>query len=221
MLGPVAAAAAVILSGAAGEGPVHGLLSTRTVVAIGRLSYAIYLPHWPVIVFWRMCVARPLNGVEQVAILIGVLIAAQLQWRCVEKPFRAGSAFPNAAAMTAIGAGCAAVVGLGRLLRADRASLWTLSAPARQSVSQLHAATKSQPACSRDATWLGDAPAGATACRWPKAEGDGSDLVIWGDGHAGALAPELAQELLRSHDLKSALLISMAHGPPLKGVSLL
>jgi SGNH domain (fused to AT3 domains) len=167
-----------------------------------------------------MCVARPLNGVEQVAILIGVLIAAQLQWRCVEKPFRAGSAFPNAAAMTAIGAGCAAVVGLGRLLRADRASLWTLSAPARQSVSQLHAATKSQPACSRDATWLGDTPAGATACRWPKAEGDGSDLVIWGDGHAGALAPEL-QELLRSHDLKSALLISMAHGPPLKGVSLL
>jgi peptidoglycan/LPS O-acetylase OafA/YrhL len=221
MLGPVAAAAAVILSGAAGEGPVHGLLSTRTAVAIGRLSYAIYLLHWPVIVFWRMCVARALNGVEQVAILIGVLFAAQLLWRFVEKPFRAGSAFSNAATMTAIGAGCAAVVGLGLLLRTDRASLWTLSAPARQSVSQLHAATKSRPACSRDATWLGDAPTGATACRWPKAQGDGSDLVIWGDSHAGALAPELAQELLRSHDLKSALLISMPHCPPLKGVSLL
>jgi peptidoglycan/LPS O-acetylase OafA/YrhL len=104
MLGPVAAAAAVILSGAAGEGPAHGLLSTRTVVAIGRLSYAIYL-----FVFWRMGVARPLNGVEQVAILIGVLIA-QLLWRFVEKPFRAGSALPNAAAMPAIAAGCAAVV---------------------------------------------------------------------------------------------------------------
>ena len=80
-----------------------------------------------------MCVARPLNGLEQVAILIGVLVAAQLLWRFVEKPFRAGSALPNAAAMTAIGAGCAAVVGLGLLLRADRASLWTLSAPARES----------------------------------------------------------------------------------------
>ena len=97
------------------------------------------------------------------------------------KPFRAGSALPNAAAVTAIGAGCAAVVGLGLLLRADRASLWTLSAPARESVSQLRAATKSRPACSRDATWLDDAPAGAKACRWPKVEGQGSDLVIWGD----------------------------------------
>jgi peptidoglycan/LPS O-acetylase OafA/YrhL len=73
------------------------------VVAIGRLSYAIYLLHWPVISFWRMCVARPLKGVEQVAILTGVLFAAQLLWRFVEKPFRAGSALPNAAAMTAIG----------------------------------------------------------------------------------------------------------------------
>ena len=94
-----------------------------------------------------MCVARPLNGVEQVAILIGVLIAAQLLWRFVEKPFRAGSALPNAAAMPAIAAGCAAVVGLGLLLRADRASLWTLSAPARESVSQPRA-SKSRPACS-------------------------------------------------------------------------
>ena len=221
MLGPVAAAAAVILSGTAGEGPVQGLLSTRTVVAIGRLSYAIYLLHWPVIVFWRMCVARPLNGLEQVAILIGVLVAAQLLWRFVEKPFRAGSALPNAAAMTAIGAGCAAVVGLGLLLRADRASLWTLSAPARESVSQLRAATKSRPACSRDATWLSDAPAGAKACRWSKVEGQGSDLVIWGDSHAGALAPELVHELLGSRDLTSALLISMPHCPPLKGVSVL
>ena len=221
MLGPVAAAAAVILSGTAGDGPVQGLLSTRTVVAIGRLSYAIYLLHWPVIVFWRMCVARPLNGLEQVAILIGVLLAAQLLWRFVEKPFRAGSALPNAAAMTAIGAGCAAVVGLGLLLRADRASLWTLSAPARESVSQLRAATKSRPACSRDATWLSDAPAGAKACRWPKVEGQGSDLVIWGDSHAGALAPELVHELLGSRDFESALLISMPHCPPLKGVSVL
>src|SRR5262245_41415128 len=221
MLGPVAAAAAVILSGAAGEGPVHGLLSRRAAVAIGRLSYAIYLLHWPVIVFWRMCVARPLNGLEQVAILIGVLLAAQLLWRFVEKPFRADSGLANAAAMTAIGAGCAAVVGLGLLVRADRASLWTLSRPAVDSVSQLRTATKSRPACSKDEAWLGNAPAGAKACRWPKEQREGSDLVIWGDSHAGALAPELAQALLQSHDLKSALLLSMPHCPPLQAVSLL
>jgi peptidoglycan/LPS O-acetylase OafA/YrhL len=221
MLGPVAAAAAVILSGGAGEGPVHGLLSARTMVAIGRLSYAIYLLHWPAIVFWRMCVARPLNGVEQVVILVGILLAAQLLWRFVEKPFRAGSGLPNAAAMTAIGVGCLAVIGLGLLLRADRVSLWRLSPPALQSVSQLRSASQSRPPCRKDATWLGDAPVGARACRWPPALGEGSDLVIWGDSHAGALAPELAHALLRSGDLNSALLISMPHCPPLKGVSLL
>jgi peptidoglycan/LPS O-acetylase OafA/YrhL len=221
MLGPVAAAAAVILSGTAGAGPVHRLLSAGSVVAIGRLSYAIYLLHWPVIVFWRMCVARPLNGLEQLAILVGILIAAQLLWRFVEKPFRAGSGLPNAAAMTAIGVGCLAVLALGLLLRSDRASLWRLSEPARRSVSELRTAAKSRPPCRRDATWLGDAPDGAKACRWPPQPSDGSDMVIWGDSHAGALAPELAQALLASRDFNSAVLLSMPHCPPLKGVSLL
>jgi hypothetical protein len=46
-------------------------------------------------------------------------------------------------------------------------------------------------------------------------------MVIWGDSHAGALAPELAQALLASRDFNSAVLLSMPHCPPLKGVSLL
>jgi peptidoglycan/LPS O-acetylase OafA/YrhL len=220
MLGPVAAAVAVILSGAAAEGPVYGFLSMPSVVAIGRLSYSIYLLHWPAIVFWRMCVARPLNGVEQVVILLGVLVAAQLLWRFVEKPCRSGSALANGTVMSAIAVGCAAVVALSLLVRADHASLWTLSPAAQDSVSQLRAATKLRPACSWDATWLGAVPAGGKACRWPTQEKAGADVVIWGDSHAGALAPELVHELLQSGNLKSAVLISMPHCPPLTGVAL-
>ena len=217
---PVAAAAAVIFSGSCGRGPVYGLLANGAVVAIGRLSYSVYLVHWPVIVFWRMCVARPLNHAEQVVILAAVLLAALLLWRFVEQPLRSGGGLPNAPALKAIAAGCAAVVALGLLLHSDRASLWRLSSPAQASLSQLRTATKSRPACYRDAGWLENAPAGRKACRWSTPTATGSDLVIWGDSHAGALAPELAERLLQAGGIRSGLLLSRPHCPPLQGVIL-
>ena len=119
-----------------------------------------------------MCVARPLNGLEQLAILVGILMAAQLLWRFVEKPFRAGSGLANATAMTAIGVGCLAVLALGLLLRADRASLWRLSEPARRSVGELRTAAKVQaalpPGCQlawRRAGWRQGLPLVAAAER--------------------------------------------------------
>lgn len=65
------------------------LLAKRPMVFIGRLSYSLYLWHWPVLVALRM---RLLTADLPLAIaIIGVastFLLAWLSWRFIERPFR-------------------------------------------------------------------------------------------------------------------------------------
>lgn len=71
------------------EGNLAGrILSSRPFVAVGRISYSLYLWHWPIIVFYRLGVG-PLQTAADVAIVIGLsVVAAVLSTRFVEEPFR-------------------------------------------------------------------------------------------------------------------------------------
>ncbi|MGY3137904.1 peptidoglycan/LPS O-acetylase OafA/YrhL [Bradyrhizobium sp. USDA 4501] len=64
---PVAAAAALIMSGR------NRFLSTRTAVAIGLISYPLYLWHWPILVFAASFKGRPLTLAEN-----GLAVGGQL-----------------------------------------------------------------------------------------------------------------------------------------------
>lgn len=71
-LGPVLAAAILILSGMGGyNGPVQALLKHPYAVAIGSLSFSIYLWHWPIFVFSRI-----LTGGQETSLPIGLGIIA-------------------------------------------------------------------------------------------------------------------------------------------------
>jgi peptidoglycan/LPS O-acetylase OafA/YrhL len=87
-LAPTLGAALVIVAGASGPTLAGHLLSTRPAVWIGRLSYSLYLWHWPIIVFyvyWAMEMPTPAVGMALLALCFA---AAWLSWRFVERPFR-------------------------------------------------------------------------------------------------------------------------------------
>ncbi|MEQ1612792.1 MAG: acyltransferase family protein [Hyphomicrobiaceae bacterium] len=64
-------------------------LSLPPMVFVGKLSYSLYLWHWPLIVFWRhYSNGAPLSSVERVAIVAAASFAAWISWRFVEMPFR-------------------------------------------------------------------------------------------------------------------------------------
>jgi peptidoglycan/LPS O-acetylase OafA/YrhL len=63
-------------------------LSLRPVVAIGLISYSLYLVHWPIIVFARYALLRDLQGWEIVAAVAASFVLAYLSYRYVETPFR-------------------------------------------------------------------------------------------------------------------------------------
>jgi peptidoglycan/LPS O-acetylase OafA/YrhL len=85
---PCLGAAAVIYGGRGGI--VCRLLSVNPLVFVGKISYSLYLWHWPILVFARQLKIMPLTGWETAACVAVSFALAILSWKYVEQPFRAG-----------------------------------------------------------------------------------------------------------------------------------
>lgn len=89
-LWPTLACAAIVLAGteATRFGP-GTLLSSRPLRRLGTWAYALYLVHWPVLIFWFAVTGRDSAGILAGTMLIVVSIAlAYLLHRFVEDPLR-------------------------------------------------------------------------------------------------------------------------------------
>ena len=113
-LPPCLGAALLIYAGASGTTVVGQVLSWDPIVFIGKVSYSLYLIHWPVAVFVRyITLAQPtlLSAAFIVTVSFGFAV---LSWRYVERPFRksdAGVTRGQIFAMSAGGLATALVVG--------------------------------------------------------------------------------------------------------------
>lgn len=210
----VVSTAAVIAAGAAGRGPVAAALASRPMVTLGRLSYSIYLVHWPLIVFWRLYVARPLVPYEQVLIVFIAIALAAVLSSVVETPLRAGSRrFGNKPVLAGTFAATVAVAALGAAVMFDRGAEWRMNPTAKEALASLRAAVAERPRCTTDMQWLGGA---FPVCRWNQVT-QATDYVFWGDSHMGMLAPELAT-MLGNGGTSSGVSVAMPDCSPLHSV---
>lgn len=186
---------AMLLIGCA-EGNLAGrVLGSLPFVAIGRISYSLYLWHWPIIVFWKMQVSPVLKAGDVAAVVALSLVAAVLSFRFVEQPFRR----PEMRRRPAVLVNGTALVSL--VLAASFAGGLAL-APARwgsyppelaRIAGYVHYEAKSNP-CLIDAV---NARRGVhldpDVCLAP---GDGRPtLLVMGDSHAWHLVPALEDAL--------------------------
>lgn len=105
---PVGAAMLMILAGANLQGGAGGrlplpnrLLATRPLVELGTMAYALYLWHWPLLIFWLSYSGHKHAGFVEGAVLLLVSgVLAYLTNRLVEDPlrYRASSSKPAAPA---------------------------------------------------------------------------------------------------------------------------
>ena len=85
-LSPSLATAALILVG--GGGICNRLLSLAPLRFLGRISYSLYLVHWPVITLYRVhAITEPGTGALLQLGLVTIVLGAALHF-CVERPFR-------------------------------------------------------------------------------------------------------------------------------------
>jgi peptidoglycan/LPS O-acetylase OafA/YrhL len=73
------------------------LLSLKPVRFIGKISYSLYLWHWPFIFLWNLAALR--YGLEETfltkaALMLAATLVATLSWKFVETPFRHKATWP-------------------------------------------------------------------------------------------------------------------------------
>lgn len=86
---PVAGGMLVVMSAGASPTRISGLLSNPVMTYVGRISYPLYLVHWPIHVFSRDALGDA-YGVPQRWLMLGCSVAlAALLFHFVEEPVRA------------------------------------------------------------------------------------------------------------------------------------
>ncbi|MFL0810272.1 MAG: acyltransferase [Agarilytica sp.] len=72
---------------------IHRALSNIVPVFIGKLSYSLYLWHWPVYVLYTYNVTYAIGLLDGIIMFTLVFLLSYLSWKFVEAPFRTGKAF--------------------------------------------------------------------------------------------------------------------------------
>lgn len=92
---PCFGAGAIIYIGVYGHSVITGLISIRPLVFVGKISYSLYLWHWPLLALSRYYIGRELTILETSTVLITSLLCAIASWRYVEMPVRQNTHFFN------------------------------------------------------------------------------------------------------------------------------
>jgi peptidoglycan/LPS O-acetylase OafA/YrhL len=198
---PCLGTAVLLHAGADGVGAVQKLLGTPVLVAIGRISYPIYLWHWPLIVFTAYVAMRLPTAFEQAAIVLATLVLAALTWRFIERPFQTRRwlpsaqtlfrmAIPSSLSLAVLGGALALLNGLPQRLPAEaaRADEFRHS----QATLRQHCSKPDSQSSDRLPCYIGDMRAAR------------ADFALIGDSHAEAVAMALG-ERAQAYGLKGVV----------------
>jgi peptidoglycan/LPS O-acetylase OafA/YrhL len=177
-LPPCAAAAAIIWSGGYGT-TLSYLLATRPMVYLGRISYPLYLAHWPIFVF--LGIAHPEWGRTKIGLIALALtfIGAALSYHLVQAPIRFGRSPRRRLAYVAL---CGLAFAAAPILAIATSGFeWRLDARSRE----LLASTDDPQAPFRRRECFLDPDQGFSDFNFGKCLlYSRPQLLIWGDSHA-------------------------------------
>lgn len=169
----------------AGKSPtfVAAALSLRPIVFVGRISYSMYLWHWPVLVFFRHYNNGAMPSALEGAFLAALtFVLSVLSWRYVEQPFRR----PARSRRKVVAAGVAAAAVTAILgLTVNGAGGFVRRLPPELLEMQ-----------SLDEMWKWNCTASVALPGWGNAcqfgahwDATATKAVLWGDSHAEHMAP--------------------------------
>ncbi len=179
---PAVLGAALIVNPAGASSSLARLLSLQPLPFLGKISYSLYLWHWPLIVFWRQYRSDAALTIADAALLAGAsVLVAFVSWRWVEEPFR--KPFPVKTTLP-LGLAAAAVVAALTFGVVRENGFPARVDPRLEALSSLKT------------MWDWDCPFApgpfntdcAVGADWKTAVSKG---VVWGDSHAEHLLPLL------------------------------
>ena len=195
VLGTIGLIASVV---ATPETPIARLLASTGSVAIGRLSYSLYLWHWPVFVMFRWTVGLDTIGYQLAALAIAFMLAI-LSYFAIERPLRrrgkvAARAHKAVVGRMALGTLACAALGFVMLERGDALAIGVTRDHSTWYADERHALSPALTHCAVAATraWRGGdidrwTPSGCTT------RPAGFRVFAIGDSHNTAYLPNYRQ----------------------------
>ncbi|MGB8365689.1 MAG: acyltransferase family protein [Rhizomicrobium sp.] len=185
---PCLGTALVIYAGSGARTAVNSALATPMLVAIGLMSYSLYLWHWPVYVIAKAYAFGALAPRETVLLIALSFVLAFVSWRFVELPFRGRHGALSRRALFAIAGGAIiATASIGELLRIGDGFPQRYNANVRTILAETNDGEHRSNECEKLS--LKNAEAGHL-CAIGRANVQPSFLV-WGDSHAGTMLPAI------------------------------
>lgn len=161
------------------------VLAKRPLVGLGRISYALYLWHWPAIVLVQYYLDRKITPTESLLILIVCIGLSLLTLQLVEGPIRRKRTRYFRGEMI-VGTACMSAI----LALAVLPAIWTSGLPWRVPNASVAYAQGRYDWTDEQTRCVDRAPAAIRArdiCTF----GSGPKVLLWGDSHATAVLPAL------------------------------
>lgn len=108
---PTVATGFVIFAGQQEGLYISKLLSNPLARFFGKISYSLYLWHWPIIVFYKLQIEPEPSTNDKYLIIVSSIVAGYLSWRFIEQPLRHVSFKYEKATTYALGAISTIIVG--------------------------------------------------------------------------------------------------------------
>jgi peptidoglycan/LPS O-acetylase OafA/YrhL len=186
---PCAGTALVIAANANVRTLVGRALAASPCLFVGRLSYSIYLWHWPILTFCRLEGISTEPMAVKLSIVVATLLCSYASWRFVEVPFRGSPIVPVrlrlsglAAAMVFLAVTAGAAVGTDGLpMRLDRQTRDLLAYQSYPRKSAIYREGECFLQIGQPASDFRESNCGV---RTP----DRASVLLWGDSHAAHYA---------------------------------
>jgi peptidoglycan/LPS O-acetylase OafA/YrhL len=179
--------AALLIWAGQGQSPrPSAILESAPARAVGRISYSLYLWHWPLLLLAREVAQRPLGLYERALLMALAGGLALLTWRYVEQPFRRGETMRPWRRLAPFALAPVVMFAAGAVLFFGRGLPGRLSPAARQAAAIETADINPQ----RMVCFGHRGPLPPTGCRFG-ASGAAADydVLVWGDSHGDAVTP--------------------------------
>lgn len=192
---PVLGTAVLIWLHGNGQTMVGRVLSTRSMVGIGLISYSLYLWHWPLLLLARNYTFG--FGIEPALASLAIaasFLCAWISFRYVEQPFRKRSPGQLSRAKIFGSAAFAAgsILALAAII-AVNAGFWTRAPESRAAYLAAMKLPAEAKACSQQMARMESEEAFCMVN--PQAPASRPAFMLWGDSHARVLLPAYAEAL--------------------------
>jgi peptidoglycan/LPS O-acetylase OafA/YrhL len=212
---PTLGAALIILGNGNSLTYAGRLLSIKPVNYTGKISYSLYLWHWPIIVFYTYVIGSHINLTVALCIFAASYLFAFLSYRYIETPFRYKPVFKKPAFYFAFAfAGAFFFLVTGYAI--NRRNGFPNRFPAQ--INRLLREAEKRPGCLLRVFYVRHHLQYINRCDTDTASKPG--ILVWGDSHSGMLQPVLKllsdryKEKYALYNCPSALNVFIAYTDP-------